>query len=281
MSKATSGRKPLQANAHKYSRGVVAVAAGSKAYPGAAVLTVGGARRGGAGYVKYLSKFDQCTQLVLSKFPDVVPISDLKNQKIDALVVGPGAITLKKLPQQIPVVLDGAAMSLAINSARLSLVSSKRSFPSAEKSSSNLNQLLVLTPHEGELEIIGYRNPSKQTKQSKLSGLDSDRKLLAQKIADELSVVLVLKGNKTIIAAPGLKPIIDLAGGPELATAGSGDVLAGLIGAFLASWKPRNFKEAQKVVGSAVSLHSHAGKYASKKYSNVVATDLLESLALC
>lgn len=266
MSKATSSRKPIQKDANKYSRGVVAVVAGSRQYPGAAVLAVGGARRGGAGYVKYLAKFDECKRLVLSSFPDVVPIGNLTNQKIDALVVGPGAVTLKTLPPKIPIVLDGAAMSLAKNASHL---------PSTP------NQILVLTPHEGELELIGFKKSISSSSNSRSPMSSTDRKLMAQQIADELSVVLVLKGNGTIIAAPGLKPIIDVTGGPELATAGSGDVLAGLIGAFLASWKPSNFNDAQKVVGAAVKLHSQAGKHAANKYSNVVATDLLESLALC
>ena len=55
------GRRPLQSEDHKYSRGVVAVIAGSKKYPGAAILTVGGARRGGAGYVKFLNKHQSIT----------------------------------------------------------------------------------------------------------------------------------------------------------------------------------------------------------------------------
>ena len=84
-----------------------------------------------------------------------------------------------------------------------------------------------------------------------------------------------------MIAAPHCTPIIDTLGGPELAVAGSGDILAGLIGAFLASWKPVNFQEAQNTVAAAVHLHSQAGKHAARSHSVVVATDILESLAHC
>ena len=249
------GRKPLEKEDYKYKRGVVAVAAGSERFPGAATLAVGGARRGGAGYVKFVSKSAPLIQQVINQFPDVVPIRELLNQKIDSLVVGPGGVSLRKLPAIPLVVLDGAAMKLAVQ-----VIPSKRT-----------NQIIVLTPHEGELNLIGYVMPKNY----------KERTLVAQKVADELNVVIVLKGSKTIIAAPNLKSIVDEIGGAELATAGSGDVLAGLIGAFLASWKPEDLSTAQKVVAAAVKLHSKAGVHAAKKYSCVVATDLLESLAHC
>jgi len=252
---ANGGRRPLEKEDHKYKRGVVAVAAGSERFPGAATLAVGGARRGGAGYVKFLSKSAPLIQQVINQFPDVVPIRELLNQKIDSLVVGPGGVSLRKLPAIPLVVLDGAAMKLAVQ-----VIPSKRT-----------NQIIVLTPHEGELNLIGYVMPKNY----------KERALVAQKVADELNVVIVLKGSKTIIAAPNLKSIVDEIGGAELATAGSGDVLAGLIGAFLASWKPEDLSTAQKVVAAAVKLHSKAGVYAAKKYACVVATDLLESLAHC
>ncbi len=252
---AKGGRRPLEKEDHKYKRGVVAVAAGSERFPGAATLAVGGARRGGAGYVKFVSKSAPLIQQVINQFPDVVPIRELLNQKIDSLVVGPGGVSLRKLPAIPLVVLDGAAMKLAVQ-----VIPSKRT-----------NQIIVLTPHEGELNLIGYVMPKNY----------KERALVAQKVADELNVVIVLKGSKTIIAAPNLKSIVDEIGGAELATAGSGDVLAGLIGAFLASWKPEDLSTAQKVVAAAVKLHSKAGVHAAKKYSCVVATDLLESLAHC
>lgn len=254
-----TGRKPLTATVNKYKRGVVAVVAGSDRYPGAAILTVGGARRGGAGYVKYFSKSSWLRQEIAAKFPDVVPIKSISEEKIDALVVGPGAVTLRKLPEINQIVLDGAAMKLAN-------VLAKR-----QPSKSPSSQILVVTPHEGELKFLGYNQP-KSTK---------EREQIARKIARELGVIVVLKGNKTLIAAPSGKFIVDSIGGPELATAGSGDVLAGLIGAFLASWQPKNHIDAQKVVAAAVKLHSMAGKHAAKRLKSVVATDLLESLAHC
>ena len=218
-------------------------------------MAVGGARRGGAGYVKFVGKTESLNHLVVSQFPDVVPIKNLVNQRVDALVVGPGVVLIKKLPQVSRIVLDSTALKLALNNAK----------------SNDKDKIIVVTPHEGELKLLGYPKPVSITERSKI----------AQQIADDLNVVVVLKGNKTVIAAPMQKLIIDHIGGPELATAGSGDVLAGLIGAFLASWRPDDLKSAQRVVAAAVNLHSRAGAVAARKYSCVVATDLLESLAYC
>ena len=280
VTKQVKARRPLHKSDHKYSRGVVAIIAGSKKYPGAGVLTVGGARRGGVGYVKFINKNSDATNLVLGNFPDVVPIDDLQNERVDALVVGPGATTIKSMPMKIPVVLDSGALALARST----------------KALRDSQQIVVVTPHEGELKSLGFSLA--QDKESDISAHDKvssvsarnkksafalkeARITTAQRISDELNVITVLKGHQTVIAAPHCTPIIDTLGGPELAVAGSGDILAGLIGAFLASWKPVNFQEAQNTVAAAVHLHSQAGKHAARSHSVVVATDILESLAHC
>lgn len=280
VTKQVKARRPLHKSDHKYSRGVVAIIAGSKKYPGAGVLTVGGARRGGVGYVKFINKNSDATNLVLGNFPDVVPIDDLQNERVDALVVGPGATTIKSMPMKIPVVLDSGALALARST----------------KALRDSQQIVVVTPHEGELKSLGFSlaqdeesDISAHDKVSSVSArnkksafaLKEARITTAQRISDELNVITVLKGHRTVIAAPHCTPIIDTLGGPELAVAGSGDILAGLIGAFLASWKPVNFQEAQNTVAAAVHLHSQAGKHAARSHSVVVATDILESLAHC
>lgn len=289
VTKQVKARRPLHKSDHKYSRGVVAIIAGSKKYPGAGVLTVGGARRGGVGYVKFINKNSDATNLVLGNFPDVVPIDDLQNERVDALVVGPGATTIKSMPMKIPVVLDSGALALARST----------------KALRDSQQIVVVTPHEGELKSLGFSlahdkeldisahdKVSSVSAHDKVSAVSARNKksafalkeariTTAQRISDELNVITVLKGHQTVIAAPHCTPIIDTLGGPELAVAGSGDILAGLIGAFLASWKPVNFQEAQNTVAAAVHLHSRAGKRAARSHSVVVATDILESLAHC
>ena len=236
-------RRPLTSTDHKYLRGVVGVVAGSAKYPGAAVLTVGGARHGGSGYVKFLDTDHFVTSLVLQRFPDVVPISRIEGERIDALVVGPGGAELTDIPDSIPVVFDSGALARA---------RSKR------------NGVTVITPHEGELEALGYSL--------------GDRKETAEKIARDLNLIVVLKGNRSLIAAPDCETLFDEIGGPELATAGTGDILAGLIGSMLASWKPTTLKQSQQVVARAVELHSRAGALAAKRFTSVTALEVMESL---
>ena len=257
------GRRPLQTEDHKYSRGVVAVIAGSKKYPGAAILTVGGARRGGAGYVKFLNKHQSITDLVISQFPDVVPFSTIVGEKIDALVVGPGATTLRKLPSRVSIVLDSGAFDLARQRA---------------KGVAEPNQIVVVTPHEGELASLGFSLPKTSIKSK---DRDKVRIEVAEKIAEKLQVICVLKGHRTVIAAPNSRSILNVNSGPELATAGSGDILAGVIASFIASHKPQSIAAAQEIVSRAVHLHSAAGKHAARTRKSVVATDILESLSYC
>jgi hydroxyethylthiazole kinase-like uncharacterized protein yjeF len=244
--------KPLKADAHKYSHGTVCVVAGSRAYSGAAVLAVGGARRGGSGYIMYVAQDRLPALLVLRNYPDVVLRRRISEIHADAWVIGPGAPKLPRtlsLPKSSYVVLDAAAIS------RVDQIDARWK---------------VLTPHMGELKFLGYES----------GDLQLDRVELASKIAKEQSAIVVLKGNQSVIAAPSGKVIVDKNGGAELATAGTGDILAGLIGSMLASWKPETEIEVVDVVAKALTMHGRAGKAASKLNAVVTATDLLSQLGV-
>lgn len=245
-------RRVLRPDENKYSRGVVVVAAGSERYPGAAVLTVGGARRGNAGYVTFLSQQERIQDLVISRFPDVVPIEDLDGVRIDSLVIGPGNGSIRSIPEHIPLVLDGECIELAF-----------------ESGFGGRHPITVITPHEGELRFCGHevKTPLSQ----------DQRKQIAHQIAQENDLIVVLKGRLTIVAAPDGEIFIDEIGGPELATAGSGDILAGLIGSFLVA--ARDQGTAMDLVVRAVTLHSRAGRFAAEKFTSVTAMEILEALA--
>jgi len=138
-------RKPLSKNDHKYSRGVVAVAAGTSRYPGAALLTVGGARHGGAGYVKLLSSEPEIRNLVVSQFPDVVPVSTLNRERFDSLVIGPGGAVVKKLPDLLPVVLDSGALTLALKKrpTKVNFIYSRRNWATEKRPRRSYQKNLV------------------------------------------------------------------------------------------------------------------------------------------
>ncbi len=219
-------------NDHKYSRGVVGVRTGSSAYPGAAVLSVAGAACGLAGMVRYDGTAADVVRLA---HPEVV----LGAGQVQAWVVGSGggadteAALKSSLADGCPVVVDAEAL--------VPFVHHRASWPDAE---------VVLTPHAGELARM----------------LEVERELIearplhyARSAAERFASVVLLKGRRSIVAEPGsVRVAVNTTGVPWLATAGSGDVLAGVIGA-LAAGGLRPFDAA--AVGAW--LHGSAGTLAS------------------
>ena len=245
-------RRRLSKEENKYSRGTVVIAAGSINFPGAALLTTGGARRGNAGYVKYLSGNAKLRELVISNFPDVVPIRSMADQHCDAFVIGPGSPPITAIPRSIPVVLDSSAISILQRSAMRRQIA-----------------MPVVTPHEGELRYLGVKPENHLT--------HPERSSIAKELARKFGAIVVLKGNRTVVAAPDGRIAIDEIGGPELATAGSGDVLAGLIGSMLVAAKLGI--EPFDLICDAVELHSRAGQYAARQFTSVTAVEIMSSLA--
>ncbi len=256
-----------QSDAYKYARGVVGVSAGSVPYPGAALLATSAARLSNVGMVRFLDRSDGAAASVVQHYPDiVVDGSDPTDQaRADAWACGPGfvgdhldALTVSAvLATARPVVLDAGALSVVADDADI------RS-RLAERHRAGL--LTVITPHQGEFERI-------------LPGLlaaSSGRVDAARAGAARLSAVVVLKGPGTVIAAPDGRVLVDVEGTADLGTAGSGDVLAGLIGALLAgAWSAgrRHPTELTEAVAAAVWLHGAAGRIAGRS-APVVATDV-------
>lgn len=244
--------KKLPKDSHKYSHGTVAVLAGSPEYSGAALLCVGGARRGGSGYINFIFHDDLTRNLVLSAYPDVVARKDFKDVKVDAWVIGPGAPKL--------------ARGFSILRAKYAVLDSVAMSHSKEIDA----EFIVITPHEGEARKLGFA----------IGAGDEGRQQSALEMAKVLNCVVVLKGYHTVIATPEGLSVMDELAGPELATAGSGDVLAGLIGSMLASWHPKNFNEVAEVVFKAITAHALAGKAAAENLRPITATDILHYLPI-
>lgn len=246
----TSFLKARERDAHKYSHGRVAVVAGSRAFSGAAVLAVGGARRGGAGYIMYLAQERLPAFLVLRAYPDVVLRKRVEKVDANAWVIGPGEPKFGShfnIPRSEFAVLDASAIELA----------------------STINaEHVVITPHVGEAEKLGFK--SGRT-------LDSKR-ACALELAKKFNAYVVLKGADTVIASPSGEIKVESIAGPELATAGTGDILAGLLGSMLASWSPKSEEDILEVISKSVQMHALAGKRAANKFNPVVATDVLASL---
>lgn len=235
---------PLTARSHKYSRGVVGVIAGSTRFPGAALLAVGGARLGGAGYIKYSSSIHELRRNVIQMYPDVVPLRTTRSS-VDAWVIGPGTPHLFRIPYAPFILLDGSMMARASRLVHRQVT-------------------LVMTPHEGEAKALGFDV--------------SERRECAKAMAERFHAYVLLKGHGTVMASPTGAIEIDQWGTPDLATAGSGDVLAGLLGSMLASWQPDSEKSVMEVLALGIEAHGKAARAASKIGLPVTALDILQEL---
>jgi len=191
---------------HKYTRGVVGVRAGSATYPGAAVLCTSGAACGLTGMVRYVGEA-AVADLVRRAHPEVIAGAG----RVQAWVVGSGGgpkagdSLREALTDGVPVVVDADALSYV---------------------SRPLPVEAVLTPHAGELARMLHVTREQ---------VEQDQLLHAREAASRFGAVVVLKGRHTLVAAPSGDVRVTTTGLPWLATAGAGDVLAGVIGALLAS----------------------------------------------
>ncbi|MES4833088.1 NAD(P)H-hydrate dehydratase, partial [Streptomyces anthocyanicus] len=198
----------------KYRRGVVGIAAGSARYPGAAVLAVAGALRGGAGAVRYVGPAGDA---VIARFPETL-VSDQgpkRAGRVQAWVVGPGAgddaaTVAQVLAAEVPVLIDADGLRLADADAVRA-----RTAPT------------LMTPHAGEAAaLLGVGREEVEA-----ARLDSVRELAAR-----YGATVLLKGSTTLVARAKGGPVrVNATGTSWLATAGSGDVLSGLAGSLLAA----------------------------------------------
>ncbi|OBA73092.1 NAD(P)H-hydrate dehydratase [Mycobacterium sp. 1554424.7] len=216
----------------KYTQGVTGVMAGSSTYPGAAVLCTGAAVAATSGMVRYAGSAH--TQ-VLAQWPEVIASpTPAAAGRVQAWVVGPGLGTDETgaaalwfaLESDLPVIVDADA--LTILAAHPELVAN-RAAPT------------VLTPHAGEFARLAGNPPGE------------DRVGSCRKLADTFGATVLLKGNVTVIADPGGPVYLNPAGQSWAATAGSGDVLSGMIGALLASGLP-----AAEAAAAAAFVHARA-----------------------
>ncbi|MGW2703428.1 NAD(P)H-hydrate dehydratase [Streptomyces sp. NPDC001340] len=225
------------AESDKYRRGVVGIAAGSARYPGAAVLAVSGALRGGAGAVRYVGP---AAQAVIARFPETL-VSDqgpAKAGRVQAWVVGPGAgddaaTVAEVLSAEVPVLLDADGLRLAERNAVRG-----RMAPT------------LMTPHAGEAAaLLGV--PREEVEGARLASV--------RELAAVYRATVLLKGSTTLVADSGGGAVrVNATGTGWLATAGSGDVLSGLAGSLLAAGL-----SALDAGSVAAYLHGLAGRFAA------------------
>jgi ADP-dependent NAD(P)H-hydrate dehydratase / NAD(P)H-hydrate epimerase len=261
------------AESDKYRRGVLGVLAGSQRYTGAAVLSVGGAIRGGAGMVRLVSA-TAAADIVRMHWPEaVITVTDPADPgepagpaaveaagRVQAWVAGPGLGTGDEAAALLAAVL-ATPLPVLVDADGLTVLSRRKDLLSRPPGAATL-----ITPHAGELARLLNADHA---------DIEAHRLAFVRRAADELGVTVLLKGSTTTIASPDAgEPIfVNPTGTPWLATAGSGDVLSGLAGAMLA----QGVLPVGSGAAAAAFLHGLAARIAADD-APIGAADVLEAI---
>lgn len=250
------------ASAHKW-RAAVRVVAGSVGMTGAAQLAANAAIRAGAGMVHLSAPGTLVVQAPVEVVQRPLPLKGWAREVLDsldrfhALVVGPGLgrddettdqARLLAMDAPIPTVIDGDGLfAMAWNAEGAAALLQRRTAPT------------VLTPHDGEYALLTGVKPGQ------------DRLMAARRLAADTGCVVLLKGSATVVADPDGQVLVVTTGDERLATAGTGDVLSGIIGALLASGVP-----AFRAAAAGAWLHGQAAQ--SAPACGMVAGDIADHL---
>lgn len=250
------------ATAHKW-RAAVRIVAGSTGMTGAAQMAAQAAMRAGAGMVHLSAPGTLVAQAPVEVVQRPLPLRDWASEVLDSLdrfqslVVGPGLgrddettaqTRLLAVDAPIPTVIDGDGLfAMAWNADGAAALLQRRTAPT------------VLTPHDGEYALLTGSPPT------------ADRLVAARRLAADTGCVVLLKGSATVVAQPDGQVLVVNTGDSRLATAGTGDVLSGIIGALLAAGVP-----AFRAAAAAAWLHGQAAQLAAPR--GMVASDIADHL---
>ncbi len=238
----------------KYSRGVLGVMTGSHSYPGAAVLSVESAARTGIGMIRYFGP-SLATQLVLARRPEAV----CQTGRVDAWLLGSGMNRDRRdsdlqragiesefssaLESGHPIVLDAGALDVC----------------------DRVTGPMIITPHYRELSALFSYVSGPSPGSEEIAAAPSE---WAARAADVFGATVVLKGNTTHIASPDASQRFAAVSAPNwLATAGTGDVLAGIVGSLVATHADqvrRDSRVLAPIAASAAVIHGRAGERAAR-----------------
>jgi NAD(P)H-hydrate epimerase len=246
---------------HKGDYGQVLLIGGSKGFTGAIAMAARAALRSGAGLVSVLTPEEvypivapACgPEVMVHVFPDIEKLTvDFSKvwKKVTAVLLGPG---FGRHPEFVESLLTTCPVPLVLDADALCV---------SPKKIAQATGPVVLTPHPGEFErLFGQRI--------------FDRWNQAYEAAEQTGATVVLKGAGTVVAEPGQLLAVNLTGNPGMATGGSGDVLAGMLTAFIGQGMPPG-----EAARTAVYLHGLAGDIAAETVTqeSLIATDLIEAL---
>ncbi len=256
---------PILRTRHKYQAGYVVGLGGSPGMPGAPTMSSFAALRAGAGIVRLLHPQGMESELAFAPYEVIRQgYSQGDSQSIleafsraSALFIGPGMGTSSSALELLQQIMPKINKSYVIDAEALTLIA---------QADIALPANGVMTPHHGEMKHLLKTDED----------LDFPELLKrSQAYVDANQITLVLKGAPTFILHPGQKPHLCVRGDPGMATAGSGDVLTGIIAAFLAQ-----VHDPLKAAILGVEFHARAGEYAAEELTSysMVATDITEAL---
>jgi hydroxyethylthiazole kinase-like uncharacterized protein yjeF len=233
------GRWPVPGPADdKYTQGVTGIAAGSATYPGAAVLASGAAVLATSGMVRFAGS---AAAGVRDRWPEVVAAGSIEEAgRVQAWSVGPG-IGVDDAGRAVLGAAVAAGVPLCVDADAISLLAAHEDLRHALR-----GRPVVLTPHDREFARVA-------------DDVGADRIGAARRAAADLGVTVLLKGNATVVADPGGRVLVHPATSSWAATAGSGDVLTGMIGALLAAGL-----EPWWAAGCAAHVHGLAAELAAR-----------------
>lgn len=255
---------------HKYDYGHVLVVGGSPGMVGAPLLVGKAALRTGAGLVTIAAPADvvdklekRVEEIMTLSLPDEAAFSILqfiKERKVSVIVIGPGLKVEARSAKLIKKLLAGTELPIVVDAGGLGALQNDAAQLDTAPGS------LVLTPHVGEFQrLVDETLPEKR----------ADLKPLARRFAKQHGVTLVLKGQPTYVARPEGSIYENKTGNPGLATAGTGDVLSGVIAGMISQGIA-----VSEAAEAAVYLHGLAGDIAAgdKTEPGMIASDVIEAL---
>ncbi len=266
--------EPRTADAHKGDFGRVTVIAGSVGKTGAAFLAGMGALRSGAGLVTVATPAS-CLPIVASMAPELMTeplaesggsVSESALERVlelsqDVIACGPGLGRTQDASAFVRALVDRATVPLVLDADALTLLAEEPG-----RLVGRDDRDVIITPHPGEMaRLVG----------ASIDDVQANRIDMAADFATTHHVYVVLKGHRTVIATPAGRVFINPTGNPGLATAGTGDVLTGMVAAWLAQ-----LLDAETACRVAVFLHGAAGDVAEAAHGQVAmtATDVLARL---
>lgn len=267
---------PRPLDSHKGTFGHLLTLCGCYGMAGAAALSIKAAQRCGTGLVTAALPHS-VYPIVASQIPEAVflPLPENAAGKVGlaarkslreklasstALLMGCGLGTDEDVRGVVKDMLGAAACPIVLDADGINCIAGHIDI------GKTVQAPLVLTPHPGEMaRLMGCT----------ISRVQDDRIQAAKNYAEKTGAVVVLKGHKTVIAAPGRSVMVNMTGNPGMATAGSGDVLAGMIASFMAQGM-----EPYHAAMCGVYLHGLAGDHAAARLSQhaMLPTDMLDEL---